>query len=198
MCRGQLPVWQQYLEKQPDPGFELIAIAADAAPDQIRMWAEKQPLSYPVLIDPDNTLGHAFGFKAVPNGVLLDREGVVRWLQAATFSIKKPEVVAQMEAAVKQLRAPVVAADRGRPDDETEAQRLFREGSERMLRGDSRGAAELWRRASELDPDDFVIRKQLWRALHPDRFGERLDLEWQQEQMQREVQLGRLAANPLP
>ncbi len=66
-----------------------------------------------------------------------------------------------------------------------------------MLRGDSRGAAELWRRASELDQDDFVIRKQLWRALHPDRFGERLDLEWQQEQMKREDEVGRGAANPI-
>ena len=197
MCRGQLPVWQQYLEQHPEPGFQLTAVAADAVPDQVRVWAEKQPLNYPVLIDPTNALGQAFGFKAVPNGILLDREGVVRWFQASTFSIKKPEVVSQMEAAVKELDGPAAAANRGTRDQATEAQRLFREGAVRMMQGDTRASTELWRRASELDPDDFVIRKQLWRALHPDRFGEKIDLDWQQEQMKREAELGRLAANPV-
>lgn len=175
----------------------MIAVAADAEPEQVRVRANRQPLDYPVLIDATNQLGRALGLKAIPNAILLDRDGVVRWLMASTFSVKKPEVVAELEAAVRALPpagGPPVAAQ---PDGESQAQRLFREGAERMAAGDRAGAAALWQRATELDPDDFVIRKQLWRALNPGRFGETIDLDWQKEQMAREAELGRAAANPL-
>lgn len=164
----------------------------------MRIWAGQQALGFRVLIDPANALGHTFGFKAVPNGILLDRDGIVRWLMAATFSIKKPDIVAQMEAAVREAASAAAPAGAARVDEATQAQRLYREGAARMERGDRVGAAELWRRATELDPDDFVIRKQLWRALHPERFGETLDLGWQKEQMKREAEVGRAGANPLP
>jgi len=198
VCRGQLPVWQQYLEDHPDPGFDLIAVAADAEPDQVRVWATRQRLDYPVLVDATNQLGRAFALKAIPNAILLDRQGVVRWMMVSTFSVKKPEVVAHLEAAVGALPLAGEGAAPARVDGETPAQRLYREGAVRMAAGDREGAAALWRQATEQDPDDFVIRKQLWRALNPGRFGETIDLDWQKEQMQREGELGRSAANPLP
>jgi hypothetical protein len=37
-----------------------------------------------------------------------------------------------------------------------------------------------------LDPDNLVIRKQLWRADHPERFGEVIDGDWQRQQLARE------------
>ena len=54
-------------------------------------------------------------------------------------------------------------------------------------------------RALRYDPDNFVIRKQIWALLHPERFTEPIDYAWQQEQLAprarrrvRRVRTGRL------
>lgn len=65
-----------------------------------------------------------------------------------------------------------------------------------MREGDQRSAIRAWAKAFEKDPKNFVIRKQIWRALYPDRFGDPIDLAWQKEQMAREDAEGFLSANP--
>ena len=46
------------------------------------------------------------------------------------------------------------------------------------------GARAKWREASVLDPDNYVIHKQLWAIENPERFyGERVDMAWQKEQL---------------
>jgi hypothetical protein len=47
-------------------------------------------------------------------------------------------------------------------------------------------ALRWWRRALELDPRNFTVRKQVWRAEHPERFYPTIDAEWQKEQLARE------------
>ena len=41
-----------------------------------------------------------------------------------------------------------------------------------------------WRRGMQLEPDNYIIRKQIWAVQNPDRFyaGE-VDYAWQKEQM---------------
>ncbi len=47
-------------------------------------------------------------------------------------------------------------------------------------------AVEEWRAASRYDPENYIIRKQIWVALYPERFYPRIDWDWQQEQLRRE------------
>lgn len=57
-------------------------------------------------------------------------------------------------------------------------------------------ALAAWAQAFEKDPQNFVIRKQIWRALYPERFGDPIDLAWQKEQIAHEDAEGFLVANP--
>lgn len=77
-----------------------------------------------------------------------------------------------------------------------QAQELFAAGNALWQRGERDRALAHWHAAYLRDPQSFVIRKQIWRALYPDRFGEPIDLGWQKEQIEREEQLGFSAANP--
>ena len=47
-------------------------------------------------------------------------------------------------------------------------------------------AIQLWRSALELDPDNFIIRSQIWVAEHPERFYPAVDREWQELQLVKE------------
>ncbi|MAG36682.1 MAG: hypothetical protein CL878_10645 [Dehalococcoidia bacterium] len=53
-------------------------------------------------------------------------------------------------------------------------------------RGAIEEAATAWRKALRYDPDNFVIRKQIWALLNPERFSEQIDYAWQREQLARE------------
>ncbi len=43
-----------------------------------------------------------------------------------------------------------------------------------------------WRSALRLDPENFLIRKQIWAAEHPEKFHLTIDVDWQREQLGRE------------
>jgi tetratricopeptide (TPR) repeat protein len=49
--------------------------------------------------------------------------------------------------------------------------------------GDREQALRWWRRALELDPRNFTVRKQIWREEHPERFYPTIDSDWQKEQL---------------
>jgi hypothetical protein len=191
-------VWQQYREAHPERVFDLLAVAVDAATEDARPWAERQPLAFPVLIDSDNVLAQQYGFRAIPNLIVVDPQGLVRLAVAGGFSIKRPEGTTQLEAALDGARTADAADGKPRAPLSAPASALYEAGAALYARGQRELAAAKWREALVLQPDSFIIRKQLWRALNPQRFGETLDLNWQQTQMAREEAQGMEAANPLP
>lgn len=54
---------------------------------------------------------------------------------------------------------------------------------ERYRDGEVNEAVTLWRQGLELDPDNYIIHKQIWAVENPDKFyaGD-VDYAWQREQ----------------
>jgi len=76
--------------------------------DAVRIWTERAGLTFPTLLDPDNRLGALFGFKAIPNGILIDREGVIRYTKFGGFGVRG-------EPHPEDLIVPALALRLGRP-----------------------------------------------------------------------------------
>jgi hypothetical protein len=153
----------------------------------VRTWTERASLTFPTLLDPDNRLGDLFGFKAIPNGILLDREGVIRYTKFGGFDVSSAVDLAAVETAI--AATPTPAGSEGgiaRIEAAAQAAALLREGYGQMAAGNREAGLAAWRSALRLDPDNLVIRKQLWRADHPERFGEVIDGDWQRQQLARE------------
>ncbi len=49
--------------------------------------------------------------------------------------------------------------------------------------GQTSEALDAWGRALEIEPDNFVIRKQIWRLKHPEKFYPVVDYDWQKVQL---------------
>jgi tetratricopeptide (TPR) repeat protein len=47
-------------------------------------------------------------------------------------------------------------------------------------------ALAAWMEALDLDPDNFIIRSQIWAVEHPERFYPVVDREWQELQLLKE------------
>lgn len=185
MCRTQLPVWQEFYQSHPARTFELLAVAMDAqGPDRVRSFALEAQATYPVLIDRESMLATLFGFKAIPNGFIVDEAGVLQYRRLKTFTIKDPEVREEVERVLSQTFHGVPAAAPPPPGSD-EAAHLFAEGVTYYRAGETSEAIAKWRRAWQIDPQNFIIRKQIWAVGHPDRFYPRIDFDWQKERMTR-------------
>ncbi|MFN8007149.1 MAG: redoxin domain-containing protein [Terriglobia bacterium] len=66
------------------------------------------------------------------------------------------------------------------------ARALFARGAVALRLRKVREAISLWKRAFAIEPNNWVIRKQLWALENPERFYPRIDHNWQNEQIRRE------------
>lgn len=196
MCRGQLPVWQREWPGLRTAGTRFVTVAADAELGEARRHAAG--LDFPTLVDTGNRLARVLRYRAIPNGYLFGPDGVLLDEQVTRFDLlREPGTLDLVKGWLGRGPAVEKPTPRAGADDATaRALELFALGDALRDRGERERALARWHAAYLLDPGSFVIRKQIWRALYPERFGERIDTEWQREQVAREDALGFGAANP--
>ncbi len=154
-----------------------------------RPWLERAGVTFPTVVDSANVLGDLLGYKLIPNGIFLDENGTMRFARFGGFSVASESDVAAIErllaagAAGKGTGSPEVSS--GRRDGGGRHAGLNR-GLELLRCGDRDGAVAAWREALAADPDNYVIRKQIWAVEHPERFYPTIDFAWQGEQLVRE------------
>ena len=174
------------VEAHAGEDFELIAVAVDAqGADKPRPYMERARATFTCVVDATNLLSRIFGFKAVPNGVLVDATGKVVYQRFGGFDIRKPETRELVEAWLRTGSTTGAESTRATAVD-ARVSALF-EGGLTLLRGGRVARARAkWREASTLDPDNYVVHKQLWSIENPEKFyGEHVDMAWQKEQLAR-------------
>ena len=135
-------------------------------------------------------MGRHFDFKVVPNGLLVDEAGTVRWAKVGGFSIDHPDDVAVVErflAGGDPGPSPAVDASYvlGALERELVATKV-RLGRLLDEAGRREEAVAAWREALRPDPENLTIRKQVWAAEHPEKFFPAIDVAWQQERRRTE------------
>jgi hypothetical protein len=165
----------------------MVGIAQDAqGAARVRPIVVTAQTTFPVLIDRASTMAGFFGFQITPSGVFLDAAANVAYVHGSAFS--------QFDVADPRVRLNLsIHLAGGLPhsiDDGvragSQALEIFAEGTSLFTGGDTTQALATWRRALAIDPDNFLIRSQIWAAEHPERFWPAVDREWQQAQLLRE------------
>ncbi|MFQ6099552.1 MAG: hypothetical protein ACE5O2_17600 [Armatimonadota bacterium] len=165
-------------------------MACDAqGAEKVRPYHEAAKAKFVTVVDRYNSVGSLSGLNAGPFGVYVDEDGrIVK--PPHGISVSRPEVLEELERWIAGERVSFDAtASRDAPDDPTarEAQLRFALGSLLLSRGRTQEAVAEWRRALALDPDNWIIHKQIWAVEHPEAFYEgSVDYKWQKEQLRRE------------
>ncbi|MFC1729252.1 hypothetical protein ACFL6I_02850 [candidate division KSB1 bacterium] len=156
---------------------------------------EKAQAEYTVLVDKYDYLGGQFDFNYIPLTILFDEEG--RMVQGARpANIHNENQVSALEEWIKNGENSFLAASASESGAGTsamrssgfaspEARKLFWQGVA-LLDEDGRDeeALPVLKKALELDPDNWLIRKQIWVVEHPEKFYEGdIDTAWQREVM---------------
>ncbi len=182
-------MWQQLYEAHRATGMELVSVAIDAqGSDTVRPYVRRARATFVTLVDEENLLGRLLGFKAVPNGLLVDETGEIRYARFGGFDVRDDATRHLVES---WLRGGDLGASEAAPPSlatvpagDAEALALFDRGLALYRQGERDRATAEWRKAVERDPENFVIRKQLWAVEHPERFyAGAVDFAWQRAQL---------------
>lgn len=80
-CREQMPHFERV---QQGAGDDLVVVAInlgfDDTPEQVRAFRDEQGLTMPVVRDEDGRLAGLFGVRVTPQHVVIDRDGVIRYI----------------------------------------------------------------------------------------------------------------------
>ena len=183
-------MWQHWYEQHAPADF--LAVAADTqGPDAARPWVERANATFTVAVDAENKLGALLGYTVVPTGVFVDEQGIVRHLQAGDFSARDDNTLARVDrflAGDPEVLAElsVQSSSHLKPLEQELAGAKVRLASELLARGQQEDALAALDRALELDPDNYLIRKQRWTIRNPERFQPTIDWDWQKEELARE------------
>ena len=170
-------------------------IAQDAQGAELALpWVEKAGGRYRALLDQENVVGKLYGLKYVPVGILIDEGGhLVRAVKSV--NIDDDAFRSELTEWVKTDRVPEVWLERGAElremtPEEAEADARFQLGVVLLKNGKREQAIDEFKAAMLLDPENWLIRKQLWAIQTPSAFYDgAVDYGWQKEQMAKEAEL---------
>ena len=59
--------------------------------ERARPYVEEAAATFQTAVDEENLLGQLYGFKAIPNGFLIDEDGTVRYKRLGGFDVRRTE-----------------------------------------------------------------------------------------------------------
>lgn len=167
-----------------DRNFEIIAAAQDTGGEAAAgKWYDAAKATYTTLVDKQHAVSTAYGFINVPTGIWIDERGkVVRPAESAWTTTTATQYGGKMlethgEEYVAGLRDWVINGEKSRfalsdddfkrritprSDREMEADASFKLAVWFHDKGQGELASKYWKRAQELNPDDWNYARQDW------------------------------------
>jgi len=80
-CRMEMVELQSLQDKFKDKGFEILSLNQGEASDDVKRFIERKRYDFHVLLDSDGAASAKYGVRAIPTLVLVDKDGIIQWLQ---------------------------------------------------------------------------------------------------------------------
>jgi peroxiredoxin len=80
-CRLQAEILHDLYKEVAGSGVEFLSISLGEPRETVAAFVEDNPFTYPVLLDPKESLGVSFQIYALPTVVIVDRDGQIRFTQ---------------------------------------------------------------------------------------------------------------------
>ncbi len=164
-------MWQQFLQDRPERrNLAFLSVAVDVDPNRPRSYAGDKP--FPTVVDSTGQLGRLFDFDVVPNGLIVDEQGILRFIHIGGFDIRRPEVGPQVDVLLESdfSSGALPASPLSQEALEVELLRVelasdphnaglhFALGDALLREGRLAEAETTLCRATELDPSDWSAR----------------------------------------
>jgi peroxiredoxin len=76
-CRLEMPSFEKLYKDRSKDGLVILAIDENDERGNLDAYLKKEPLSFPVLLDPDGALAKQYGIRAYPTTILISTDGKI-------------------------------------------------------------------------------------------------------------------------
>ena len=101
-CRKEMPLLEQLNRQYHSKGVTLVGV--DVEPDSTAAidWLKATPVSFPILFDVDSRVSKLYQVEGMPNTVILDRQGNVRYIHRGYSTGAENEYLDQIRALIRE------------------------------------------------------------------------------------------------
>jgi peroxiredoxin len=100
-CRMAMVGLQTLQDKYKGQSLEILSVNQEEPAEQVRQFINRKKYDFHVVLDADGGVGAKYGVRAIPTLVLLDKSGVIQWLQVG-YNQDESELQQAIERLIKQ------------------------------------------------------------------------------------------------
>jgi peroxiredoxin len=79
-CRQEMPLLDRLHNRYEDTGFAVLGVNVEGEAKPAQEIVDKTNVTFPVLIDKDQKVSEMYNLEAMPSTVVVDRDGVIRYI----------------------------------------------------------------------------------------------------------------------
>lgn len=79
-CRQEMPLLDRLHHRYEDTGFAVLGVNVEGEVKPAQEIVDKTKVTFPVLIDEDQKVSEMYNLEAMPSTVVVDRDGVIRYI----------------------------------------------------------------------------------------------------------------------
>jgi len=87
-CREEMPDLNKYYLEEKDENVVVLGVNLGQSLDVAKGFIDKNGYEFPVLVDPNNSIGYAYGIVYLPTTYIIDEEGVIQDIHIGLLTIE--------------------------------------------------------------------------------------------------------------
>ncbi len=101
-CRKEMPILEQLHKQYKSMGFTMVGVNVEPNSTDAINWLKSTPVSFPILFDVDSKVSKLYQVEGMPNTVILDRKGNVRYIHRGYQPGAENEYLDQIRALIRE------------------------------------------------------------------------------------------------
>ena len=101
-CRKEMPILEQLNRQYRGKGVTLVGVNVEPDTVTANKWLKATPVSFPILFDVDAKVSKLYQVEGMPNTVILDRKGNVRYIHRGYSAGAENDYLDQIRALIRE------------------------------------------------------------------------------------------------
>jgi thiol-disulfide isomerase/thioredoxin len=101
-CRKEMPILEQLNKQYRAKGLALIGVNVEPDSKAALDWLKATPVSFPILFDTDSKVSRLYQVAGMPNTVIVDRKGTVRYIHRGYQAGAENEYLDQIRQLIRE------------------------------------------------------------------------------------------------
>ena len=101
-CRQEMPILEQLNRQYHAKGVTLLGVNVEPDSNAAVNWLKATPVTFPILFDTDSKVSKLYEVEGMPNTVIVDRKGVVRYIHRGYNPGAENEYLNQIRSLIRE------------------------------------------------------------------------------------------------